>query len=1124
MGECRMKWLIVLLVLCFLIVNTSAGFEDTVQNHWDMDSDGFGDQDDLEDLWWPSVSGGVAGGSHTHCSHAESITITPYTLSYSETIYLHTYGTKSAHYDCYGWATADIVNNLASESNYWAFRVCSGGMSTILWPGYPAYMRICWYDSDGYLIGSCTDIHSYVNLYNNNDLYEFLLEGGSLYLRINGTDHGIIGTLSKTPSYCQIAVAIDTRSRYGFDTGGGMSSDLYIDDITQDEGIVGIGAEPSIQGTFNTHTITEVANANLDVSWHAKTIPISGYTAGEYTLKVTRLINGTVINTTIVKPAGNSTAKPTGFVEYNWSAMFGAEGYGIYNFNLYKDTTLIGQDYICYKSLLDSSWINIEKDQYGIGDTMKVTYFLDTPDFTANDYYIRLYDAGGECKEAREVFASSGSEDFETLGYAGGMAYSLLVKDTEPATSYEDNRDLVELAFDVTNMLDSVYIRGITYNAETGVPLPNVSINFTQADSQYNTTSDANGTYEFTYQTGSGTILTNETVEFVTDVLIEANASKPLWWHENFSFTPLVAGTVIIDLYLLPDCVNLTHSNYTIAGMTLSYPFHQAVGTADVNIRNTTTWTNNTISSADMGYYIFDDLPVTSGAMYLAVINETFNSSVYDTWVSLAHSGVQIDSQKVTNTTDEIAFYNNTDYVMNYTDGKIKVLSTGNMTNQTDYHIDYNYFSSGITFYENATKTGYKDSATYTTVVDEECEYQNIILHGLYNLTVWAKHAETHISLTDFNAIFNEVDQKSSGSDTHLTFTEVEYGIWRVQVDKEGFYSDVKYVYVAQDTNTTFYLAPITESGGEGVGQYYAPPHLVEFRVENIWGRPYENVHLNVTAQETTMGAWDWLKSVFGYRDEIAAEIQNGTMSGTTDTYGAMSFMMTETIKYKVHAYNASQGIDKTVYVYPKEERYIIVCSVIRWEQNGTEEMRELTINVTTNTINDTHANITIEYDDPSNATTNLTFYVNRTTNYNKQENVGVYNVVSDSNVTHSFTVTPISGRSFFVRVVTENSEWGTKTWDFAVKFPGLRFDLGLPSIVYPMIAIALILFTGGLFGASSATQGSLICCLEGWIFLGMGWFSSVAPAVTMTMALSLATVVSILAIIIEKGRRTGVQ
>ena len=1007
----------------------------------------------------------------------------------------------------YGAGNRSLITNFSSQSSYWSFflhKVRTGF--------HTGYITVNFWDASGYQVaefyvyGPFQSDNNWVTL---NQHLEFYYESGKMYWRKNGVDQGVGDSCSSTPAYLGV----------GANRGATGYVEAYFDNVHNKEGIVGICDESN---NVN-HTITELTNNLISTTWGAKTIPISGYIDGEYSLKVTRLVNGTIINSTIVKPAGNATAKPSGVVAYNWSVMLG-EAYGAYFFNLYKDTTLIGQDFIVYKSLLDSSWINIEKDQYGIGDTMSISYFLDTPDFTANDYYIRIYDAGGEVKEAREVFASSNTEEFATLGYAGGMAYSLLVKDTEPATTYEDNRDLVELAFDVTTMLDSVFIRGITYDAETGVPLPNVFINFTQSDSQYNTTSDANGTYEFTYQTGSGTIATNETVEFVTDVLIEANASKPTYWHENFSFTPLVAGTVIIDLYLLPDCTNLTHINYTIAGMTLSYPFHQAVGTATTNIKNATTYSNSTLSSADMGYYMFDDLPVSTGGMYLGIDNETFNSSVYDTWVTLAHSEIQIGSQKVTNTTDEIAFYNNSDYLMNYTDGKIKINSSGNMTNHTDYHIDYNYFSTGIPFYVNATKTGYKDSDTYTVEVVDECEYQNIILHGLYNLTVWAKHAETHISLTDFNAIFNEVDQKSSGSNTNLMFTEVEYGIWKVQVDKEGFYSDVKYVYVAQDTNTTFYLAPITESGGEGVGQYYAPPHLVEFRVENIWGRPYENVHINITAQQTTMGAWSWLKSVFGYRDEIAADIQNGSMNGTTDTYGAMSFMMTETIKYKVHVYNATQGIDKIVYVYPKEERYIIVCSVIRWEQNGTEEMRDMAINVTTSTINDTHANITVEYYDPSNTTTNLTFYVNTTTNYNEQVNVDSYNVVSDSNETHSFTVTPISGRSFFVRVATVNDEWGTKTWDFAVKFPGLLIDLGLPAIAYPMMAIALILFTGGLFGASSATQGSLICCLEGWVFLGMGWFATVASSGTMGMALSLATVISILAIIMEKGRRTGVQ
>jgi len=74
-----------------------------------------------------------------------------------------------------------------------------------------------------------------------------------------------------------------------------------------------------------------------------------------------------------------------------------------------------------------------------------------------------------------------------------------------------------------------------------------------------------------------------------------------------------------------------------------------------------------------------------------SVINETFNSSEYDTWVQLAHKNIVNASETVTDLNGTTIYTRGTDYEMNYTDGKIKVLSGGNMQNYTDYLISYKY-------------------------------------------------------------------------------------------------------------------------------------------------------------------------------------------------------------------------------------------------------------------------------------------------------------------------------------------------------------------------------------------------------------------------------------------------
>ena len=38
-------------ILFLLCINNVLAFEDTIQNHWDIDGDGFGDVDDLNNTW-----------------------------------------------------------------------------------------------------------------------------------------------------------------------------------------------------------------------------------------------------------------------------------------------------------------------------------------------------------------------------------------------------------------------------------------------------------------------------------------------------------------------------------------------------------------------------------------------------------------------------------------------------------------------------------------------------------------------------------------------------------------------------------------------------------------------------------------------------------------------------------------------------------------------------------------------------------------------------------------------------------------------------------------------------------------------------------------------------------------
>ena len=1090
----KIKWILVVIMLClFTCSNVNASLRDTMQNYYDIDNDGFGDSDDITN--WVSITegGGDYGGSGSG-----SVSLDHYGAPYSEVIKLRTSGSGGDVSS--SWARASIYNAHGELSTYWAFTVRQRRYHyhrCEQWDWSPGnHFYVLFYDSSGDLISDPedpADILDYIHTYNSNDRYEILVDGGTVYLRINGVDREVIDTCSGIPSYMQLEFVVSAVHSTEYHSYS-FYDEVWIDDITTEHGIVGIGMDTSIMGGFRNHTFTEMNDKRMDVSWGVRTIPSSTYTSSEISLKVKNMKNGTFINTTILKEAGNSTTKPCGFVTYNWSTLFG-ENYGLYNFELYRDSILLGQDYVYYKSLQDDSWIDIEKDQYGIGDTMSVSYFLDNPDFSINDYYIRIYDAGGEVQEMREITTTSGTEEFNTLGYASGTAFAVLIKDTVPGVTYENEQDLIELGYDVTNMLEGVFVHGTTYNAETGQPLPNVSVIFTQGGKDYETTSDTNGTYDFMSQTGEGDISTNDTVKFAVDAPIEIKAVKSGYWHDNFSFTPLTSGTLTIDLYLLPNCENLTHTGYTIAGMTLSYPFHQAVGDASVHIENETTWSNDTTSSTDMGYYIFDNLPVER--MQGGIENETFNSSEYGTWVSLIGDEIVPGTTKVTNTTDEIPFEENVDYEMNYTDGKIKVLSSGNMTNNTLYHIDYNFYAHQFVegtrkFYTNATKVGYKPSSTYTvefTEIEEECQYQNIILHGLYALTIRAKDAETHFSLTDFSAIFNENEQKESGSNTYITFY-AEYGIWKVQVDKDGYYSQVKYVYVADDTNVTFYLTR-TENETQypsGPGAYYAP-HSVEFRFQDLFGNPVPGATVNATPIETTLGSWEWLQNLYGYSSDV--DLHNTTLNGTTGNDGTVTFTMVDTIKYRVTVDDKQRGITKTIDIYPKDDHYTIVVGFLI---SSTNRDAEINATFTTHEINDTARVFNVLYVDTGNKTESVNFTV-----YAKPtDEVGNFTLIhsetkTGSSVNFSYIGTNWRNTTYYIgyEATMDDGTKRSETRGYEYHMRRILWDLGLEEDeyqYYTWISIALLILIGAMFSGITVRYGAVFVPMFALLLWYVGW------------------------------------
>ena len=174
--------------------------------------------------------------------------------------------------------------------------------------------------------------------------------------------------------------------------------------------------------------------------------------------------------------------------------------------------------------------------------------------------------------------------------------------------------------------LYGVNINGITYNARSGVILPNVNINISVPDfwgnsttKWFNTTSDLNGIYRLD--------------GFVVDKIICFNATKSEYIHQDFNTTLIYHGNYIANLYLLPTnpCPN------KVCGITLSYPWHQALASSSVSLWNNTNSTTTTSNS--FGYFEFSN--IADNTTYSINASKSKYSTVSQSFTVYNNTGIQ---------------------------------------------------------------------------------------------------------------------------------------------------------------------------------------------------------------------------------------------------------------------------------------------------------------------------------------------------------------------------------------------------------------------------------------------------------------------------------------------------
>lgn len=254
-----------------------------------------------------------------------------------------------------------------------------------------------------------------------------------------------------------------------------------------------------------------------------------------------------------------------------------------------------------------------------VNEVADLTYTFTESDFTNYNYFMYVYTPSGAVTTYTITSPTPEVFEYNTAGRLEGI-YTVYLTGKSVSTGEEYIMDYKEMVLNST-----VEAYGYTIDATTWTNLSSTNVSYYQALTYHNTTSDANGFYTVD--------------DLLVDYLIHINATKTNYTHDDFSVTPTFSYNNSVDLYLFPSNRSLS-STSIVEGMTVNYPWHQGVGSATVNIYNS-TWSNTTISNTH-GYYIFNLSTLVNGTYTVnATLSGYENSTEYNVTVTKNESTVQ---------------------------------------------------------------------------------------------------------------------------------------------------------------------------------------------------------------------------------------------------------------------------------------------------------------------------------------------------------------------------------------------------------------------------------------------------------------------------------------------------
>jgi len=335
------------------------------------------------------------------------------------------------------------------------------------------------------------------------------------------------------------------------------------------------------------------------------------------------------------------------------------------------------------------------------------------------------------------------------------------------------------------------------------------------------------------------------------------------------------------------------------------------------------------------------------------------------------------------------------------------------------------------------------------------------------------------------------------------------YGLITFTFSSSNYIVNTRSVLIDQNLIENVSLTP---AGSVAAQTMYVTPKKVRFMCRDYRGVPIEGMTVSAVGIQSTLGAVDWVMSLFGINLDVTP-ITTTLMSGTTGSDGSIVFIMMETEKYRLQYSKASQGINETRYYYPKQEEY----DEIFWTEEPPVSSTVITFVLYNTSANSTYMNLGVDYTDMLATTDKITFFVED--NSSKR----IYSQLYPSpgyilNVSHGVPMTP--GETYYWGFSANSTQYKKPinathfiTFDqsrwlidpMGAGLPGANAGLvALATLVYNWASVGLIMIFALIFGRFSMKIGVVIVPLIGAVFKYIGWLEITWLVVSIALGLGI--------------------